>query len=143
MERHRNFTQNTLQLFKIPLLGTNKHGKPISDDIQANHIVSFAKSLSAYRIYNEPLHDKLFDLAESRVPTDAYEREKYLNFLLYSAARHPSNRNYKRMLTIFLKHDGFNRITIKQNVFQILRSFAFQRDYSDLSMWKRLTRNVM
>jgi hypothetical protein len=139
MERHRDFVKNTLRLFEIPLLGKNKLGKPFSNEFEANHIVSFAKSLQAYRIYSEPVHDKLFDLALTRVPTEALEREKYLNFLLYCASRHPSSRNYKLMKTALTEQDGFNRITIKQNIFQILRAFALQRDFSDLAMWKQLT----
>lgn len=107
MERQRDFNKKTLHLFEIPILGKD------SNSFESNHVVSFAKSLQAYRIFSEPIHDRLFDLAMTRVPAEPLEKEKYLNFLLYCAAKHPSGRNYRKMQTLMSEHDMVNRITNK------------------------------
>jgi hypothetical protein len=143
MQRDDEFKDFTLRLFRIPLLGVKPDGKPFSAEFKQGNVISYAKSLMKYRIYNQELHDKIYDLALTMVPTDSLEKEKFLDFLFYCASKEKSPRNYQRLKAALIEHKMFDKIQSKQNVYQMLRAFAYQNDFSRVDLWRRLVECVI
>lgn len=127
---------HTLELFRIPLFGREKGG-PTNDSIGVKELIILGANLHQFRINDQAIHDRLFDLALS-MESEVKEKEKFWNFLFYLSAKRHDKANYRRMKDQMYKLNCFDEIQIKQNADQCIRALAFQQDFSDINLWRHL-----
>ena len=92
----------TCKLFEYAFFGTDKRGRLLANGMEARHIVSFGKSLTEYRIYNQEVHDKYYEIAFRKMPTDPLLKEKYINSLLHYSSQSVHKHNYEKVITFMI-----------------------------------------
>lgn len=107
----------TCRLFKYAFFGADRHGKLMANGMEERHIVSFGKSLTEYRIYNQEVHDKYYELAFKMIPKDPIIKEKFIHSLLHYVSQSPHKHNYEKVIAFMIKNKCFDNITRKQNIY--------------------------